>query len=168
MQLSFHFIGQIDPVALYAAVVATAVFVWDIVKWRQSGVHLKGYANSNMKTLHMGDLDDLTYISIRVNNEGDRPTTITGIYLKSYGSAWKKFRKNSSFQAVVNSYLEDRYPIPYRFEVGAPYTALILQTPELEKMSREMRLYAEVAFGAKGSLMLRIPPIEEEKTESEA
>lgn len=160
MELSFEIVGQIEPVALYAAIVATAVLVWDIIKWRRSGARLKGIAGSNMVTFGMGPMDNQRHVVISVDNIGDRPTTVSGVYLQGYANRWRRFRRRPDKSAVINSGLQANYPIPHRLDVGANFKASVQQTPELEEWSRAHRLYAEVAHSAGRPLWLRIKPIE--------
>lgn len=132
MELSFKIVSQIELVALYAAVVATAVLVWDVIKWRRAGARLKGTVTANMVTFGMGQMDDQAYVVIDVDNIGDRPTTISGVYLKGYANRWNELREKPEKQYVINSALQANYSIPYRFDVGANFKASVLQTPGLE------------------------------------
>lgn len=160
MEISFNFSDKIDPVAIYAAVIASAVLIWDIVKWLRSGVRLRGYAQANMITVGMGYLDGKTYVNVNVDNVGDRPTTIQVVGLHGYASIWDQIRKKRNRNAVFNSGFQENYPIPYRLDVGGNFRASVLQDEDLEEWSREQRLYAEVAHSAGRSLILRVSPID--------
>jgi hypothetical protein len=48
MQFTFMLADKVDPVAIYAAIVATMVFAWNIYVWRTSGPRLKVTASINM------------------------------------------------------------------------------------------------------------------------
>jgi len=48
LEISFQIVEEIDLIAVYAAVVATFVLAWDIVKWLRSGpcLRMKGGADT--------------------------------------------------------------------------------------------------------------------------
>ena len=48
MQVTFTLADKIDPVAVYAALVATMVFAWNLYVWRNSGPRLNVTAKMNM------------------------------------------------------------------------------------------------------------------------
>ena len=79
MEITLNIVGEIDPVAIYAALVATTILIWDVVKWLRSGSRLKVRASPNM--IFFNDPDPRrhgkTYIYVTVINVGFSPTTIT-------------------------------------------------------------------------------------------
>jgi hypothetical protein len=58
MQFSFTLADKIDPIAVYAAFVATLVFAWNIYVWRSSGPRLKVSASMNVFDRLIGRSDD--------------------------------------------------------------------------------------------------------------
>jgi len=159
MDLAFNLSGQLDPVAAYAAVVATVVLLWDIVKWRQSGMRLKARVNVNMMTVGMGPMDRNKYIVVNVDNVGGKPTTIHGLYFHGYRNWIDKLRHKPRSSAFINSGLQNNYPIPYNINVGMNFMGSALQDSEVEKWSRDNLLFLEIAFGPQKSLKVRVPPI---------
>ena len=68
-----------DIVAWWGAIIATVVFAWDIYKWKTSGAKIRLLVSSGMSLYGGGVKDENTYITFRVTNVEDRPTTITTI-----------------------------------------------------------------------------------------
>ena len=74
-----------DIIAVYGAIVATAVFGWDIYKWRISGARL-------CLSIVQHQVKDLRHIRVTATNRGDKPTTISRsafLYYKGWLS-WAK------------------------------------------------------------------------------
>jgi hypothetical protein len=59
-----------DIIAVYGAIVATAVFVWDIYKWRISGARL-------CLSIVQNQVKDLRHIRVTATNRGNKQTTIS-------------------------------------------------------------------------------------------
>lgn len=87
---NFIQITSTDLIAVYAAVVATIVLIWDILKWVISGARLRVdtkcgvfYGDSRVVETTMteyGEQNSLAdYCHIEVSNVGDQPTTILSI-----------------------------------------------------------------------------------------
>ena len=83
-------ITSTDLIAVYAAVVATIVLVWDILKWVISGARLRVdtrcgvfYGDSRVVETTLTDYGEqkslADYCHIEVSNVGDQPTTILSI-----------------------------------------------------------------------------------------
>lgn len=79
-----------DYIAIYGAVVATFVFMWDVVKWASSGARLRTSANCHVvyhdsrvikvSQTEYGESRELAeYCYIEVTNSGDQPATILSI-----------------------------------------------------------------------------------------
>ena len=79
MEWMFRFDVEADPVAIYAAIVATAILIWDVAKWLRSGPRIKLRALPNMKMFNDPDprRKGKTYVIVNVTNSGSSPTTIT-------------------------------------------------------------------------------------------
>ena len=84
MKIEINFTNTTDFVAWWGAVVATAVFIWDIYKWKTSGAKISLKTSSNMKAFNIPNKEKDTWIVVTVENNGDRPTTITIVALKRY------------------------------------------------------------------------------------
>lgn len=79
-----------DLIAVYAAIIATFVLVWDVIKWATSGARLRVHAKCDIcypdsrvikvTPTEFGQSHELAnYCHIEVTNIGDQPTTILSI-----------------------------------------------------------------------------------------
>lgn len=159
MALTLELAERIDPIAIYAALVSTALLIWDVVKWLRSGPILKGSASPNITTFNMGPMDDQTHLLITVDNVGTQPTTIKTVYLKGFTSRLSRLFGKPARNAVLNSGLQHSYPLPYKLDVGSDFRASAVQTTELEEWSREHCLYVEIVHTGGRALKMRVPPI---------
>jgi hypothetical protein len=66
-----------DYAAWWGAIVATIVFVWELVKWRSSGPRLQG-------TVFQRSDEPALDFSLIVSNTGDRPATIQDVRLRCF------------------------------------------------------------------------------------
>ena len=66
-----------DLAAWYAAVIATAVLVWDIVKHRRTGPQIDGEAYANWESYNISETEGSSLTLVKITNTGDRPTTLT-------------------------------------------------------------------------------------------
>jgi len=133
-------------VAFYAAVVATAVAAWDVAKWKLQGPRLSVSIQPGMKLVGgWGKREERTFISVRVVNRGDRPTTITNLTYALYDNDWQAFanKMNVKYAAVIVDQSEAQ-PIPYVLSPGEQWSGLAWQDADVERMARE------------GCLMLRV------------
>lgn len=141
-------------IAAYAAIVSTFVLGWDAYKWLASGAKIDLSASMGMKIYGGVVPDDNTYISVTALNVGDRPTTITnlgGMYFDSWWQAYVFRRKPK--QAFIITEPSQTQRIPYRFEVGAQWMGMAIQSDEIEQMARDGYLFLILytANGGKGN-----------------
>lgn len=133
-----------DLVAWWGAIVATIVFLWDIYKWKTAGAKIRLLVQSGMQIIGDPQRGNLTLVTARVTNIGDRPTTITTIGFKFYTNWWQKIR-NKPNQAYVVPHPELNHQVlPYILEVGQEWQGGTNQTDDLEKMAKEGYLIMEV------------------------
>lgn len=147
-------------IAAYAAIVSTFVLGWDAYKWFASGARIDLSASMGMKVYGGGVPDPNTYVSVTALNVGDRPTTITnlgGMYFESWWHAYVMRRKPK--QAFIVAEPSDTQRIPYRFEVGAQWIGMAIQTDEISEMARNGYLFLILytANGGRGE-WVRIRP----------
>lgn len=158
MDVTVNIEQDIDVVAVYAAIVATAVLIWEVYKWFRSGAQLRSFIQPNMECVGGRLEDDNTYLVLNVKNVGTAPTTITNVTLHTFDNAWKRIRNIPTKSLVVL----DASPmqLPHTLEVGKYALGMIKQTEELEQMSRTALLYCNVhhTFSEK-PIVLRIQPI---------
>ena len=160
MEISFTFVDMFNPVAIYAAMVATAVLIWDVVKWYKSGPAFRGSVSPNMVMIGMpGYPKDQEYVVFRLSNTGSRATTLTHVGLQEYPNWLARLRRKSTRSAVINADF-DPYRIPYVLEPGHDYMGMALQSDELIEWSQCGNLYGVVYHsGSDRPLAFRIPPI---------
>ena len=124
-------------IAVYAAIVATAVAIWDVVKWKMQGPNLQVEVQSGMKIYGGRVPDEREFIVMRVTNRGDRPTTITNmgylLYRDDFVAWWS--RKSNTFAAIVPS-PSDAQPLPFVLAPGVQWVGMGEQDAELSQMSR--------------------------------
>ena len=152
MEITLNIVGEIDPVAIYAALVATTILIWDVVKWLRSGPRLKVRANSNMIILNDPDprRHGKTFISVMVTNVGSSPTTITNLGGVYFRNRWDQLRRKPDKQFVVTSPEAAKHlPLPHVLRVGEEWSGLIDQTPEFVQMAKNGLLYATVSQSVK-------------------
>ena len=156
--MSFQFTTDLDPIAVYAAIVATAALLLCLIQWHRSGARLTGHAIGNMR-LHP-DPTNRTYINLTVYNRGSRKTTVTGLAISAYRSRWASIiGRRSELFAIQRPLHVD---LPLSIEAGHYFTAGIPQTDDLVHHSRDLRLYVELTYvDSDKPLRLRIKPIRE-------
>ena len=124
-------------IAVYAAVVATAVAIWDVVKWKMQGPRLEVVAQSGIRLYGAGQADDRDYIVLRVTNRGDRPTTLTNMgylcYRNDFAARWS--RNSSTFAAIVPN-PSDAQPLPFVLAPGVQWVGMGIQDGEISRMAR--------------------------------
>ena len=129
-------------IALYAAVVATLVLLWDIYKWRASGPRIILAISPNMK-IHGDPRYPHTYITVEAINKGNLPTTITKLAVQNYRNRFFKILRipKASF-IIAASGLSD--PLPHVLESGKVWHGLVHQNEETEQMAKEGLLFCEL------------------------
>ena len=146
-------------IAAYAAIISTFVLGWDAYKWLASGAKVDLSVSANMYLVGNGVRDTNPYITITALNIGDLPTTITnlgGVYFDTWWSAYITRRKKQAFIITNPSQAQ---PIPYRFEVGAQWVGMTMQTAALTSMASSGYLFLILytATGGRGQrVRLRI------------
>jgi hypothetical protein len=156
VQFTFTLANKIDPVAVYAAFVATMVLAWNIYVWRHSGPRLKVTAAMNMLVIG-GTFEEehTTFLIVRATNVGAKKTTITNVLIISYDTIWRRFRYRPSFTAVFNN-VGGSHSIPYVLDVGHNFSAKADQAGLIEKI-RGTYFYAGVAHSfATKPVMVRV------------
>ncbi|MEJ1402549.1 MAG: hypothetical protein RPU61_03400 [Candidatus Sedimenticola sp. (ex Thyasira tokunagai)] len=133
-----------DIVAWWGAIIATIILVWDVYKWKTSGAKIRYFVSSEMKLFGGIEDNDKTYITFRVANIGDRPTTITTIGGKYYKSLWRKLTNKVDQAFVIPSPAFNHQVLPYVLEVGQEWMGGAEQTEDIEEMAKSGYLIIEV------------------------
>lgn len=129
-------------VAWWGAIIATIVLIWDIYKWKTSGAKLRVTVSPHRVILNDPPREGNIYISIDIENIGDRPTTLQGIYLRHYMDFIKKVVRRTSKQGYINA--DTNFPLPYVINPGTTWMGLVIQKKEIEDMSRQGYLYFDL------------------------
>jgi hypothetical protein len=153
-----------DPVAIYAAVVATIVLLWDIYKWWHSErLKLDGFVSPDMTTFGSAttpDTEGKTFSTIRVQNRGSVPCVIQLVMLVAYKNLFPQLRGKPSLKAVVDHSSIFGPRLPCRLEKGQEFSSAVIQDEEFEKMSREQRLFMGVTHTMSSKpFLVRVKPI---------
>ena len=159
MEFSFTLADKIDPVAIYAALVATIVLLWDVIKWWRQGPRLQGSAVPDMIVIGGHPEDRNTYISFSVSNVGSAPTTIKTVGLVAYRRpSWMLPRKQAEGAHIRHGY--PGYELPCLLAPGAEFRSRVIQQPMIEEWSRKYWLYGAIYHSvSRKPTLLRIKPI---------
>lgn len=154
--ISAQFRSELDPVALYAAVVSTATAIFGVVQYLRSGPRLTGHATGNMK--FQPDPSGGTYISATISNRGTRRTTITMVGFSGYPNRWAKIRRKPNHTSIIPRPLHAT--LPEVLEPGGYLIASAAQDPELVALSKKSLLYFCAHYTDHNRpLELRVQPI---------
>jgi hypothetical protein len=93
-------------VAIWGAVAGSIALAWDFYKWRISGPKIIIEAADGNKIFStMGALDNKTYVTVRVINRGDKPTTLDRIAVQTY-------KNHSWFHKFISRPISNYHVIP--------------------------------------------------------
>ena len=135
-----------DYAAWYAAVVATLVLIWDVVKWRKGGPQIRAKARAGWRSFNIPSLEGQDLTIVTVTNVGDRATTIThmGFHWVPSNVSIKDKEKRKSF--IVPGGLGGFGEIPKKIEPGEIWTGLINENVEFKKMLVSGKSVVMLAF----------------------
>jgi hypothetical protein len=136
MELDFTINGSLDPVAAYAALLATFHGIWGIWQWRtRNAVRFRCHPN----TQPFPSVDKKIYIDF--TNKGQTQTTIMGLHLYHWDKWHHRFFRKKWRKFFVR---DGSIPIPCTIQPGAIWQGVIPQEEEFEKMARNGYLYVVV------------------------
>ncbi|HEY0197067.1 MAG TPA: hypothetical protein VGC19_00830 [Rhodanobacter sp.] len=138
--------------AWWGAVIATAVFAWDIFKWLQSGVRLKVRAIPNMQIA--GDSSEKKLVLVEVVNRGDKATTITHWALYEFASTFNRLRRKRKAQGLVPH--PDGPTLPYELAPGQRRAATVVQAGVLTHFSDGQIFCAIIHTGSDREALCRL------------
>lgn len=125
-------------IALWGAILATFVFLLDIYKWLTGGVKVSFTAKPNMR--YSNSIPKGLFISIRVTNDGNLPTTITNICAQHYSSFFHKlFGKPGQAMVIGNPGITTT--LPHLLKPGSIWDGFIAQDSEIETMAKDGYFY---------------------------
>jgi hypothetical protein len=152
-------------VAIYSAIVSTAVACWQIYVRFSDGPRLRGTARGNMKLAGSGQIDPKTYIVINVANIGNRASTIQVVGVYTCASWLRRLRgKHDDTAYVINTAGHLGHAVPHVLEPGHTFMGVGAQTPDIVKLTRERLTYITVSHSmSRRGLLVRLRPIEDLK-----
>jgi hypothetical protein len=127
-------------VATYAAIVASAVLAWDVIKWKSTGARIRISVSKNMVLVGGGVRDTSKYILLTATNYGTQPTTITHMHMEWHPSLRARLQGKKRRHFVVASPNKTGQPIPYVLAAGTEWMGMTKQDSNVEELSRTGRL----------------------------
>lgn len=143
MELNIALTGT-DCVAWWGAIVATGVLIWDVYKWKSSGARLRLKVQAGMKMLGDPAREQETWVTVRVTNVGNQPTTITTVGLRHYASWWDYVRRKPAKSFIIPQPSLSHQTLPHVLDVGQEWLGGAVQTCDIETMAEDGRLVIEV------------------------
>ena len=132
-----------DPVAVYGAVVATIVLLWDGVKWyADQQAKLDVYLSTGMRSFNIPELEGKELMVLRATNMSSRATTLTHMTMQLYPTWLAYIRRRPSKSWIVVDQLPNQ-PLPYVLEPGKIWTGTGIQTEDIPEMAKG-HLYVEL------------------------
>ena len=137
-----------DIIAIYAAVIATGVLLWDVYKWRRTErVRLAGRIMTNAIVVDGYSPADRNtkYVCLTIDNRGHLGCTITHFIIIHYKNWLNQIRGKPDLQGLVNAHGGQGNEVPYELRPGGKsFMGTALQTKEIEDLSRKGRLYIAI------------------------
>lgn len=135
--------------AVYAALMATGVFIIEIRQWLESRprVFLKITTDLAMPNNTEG-IDKI--MSVSVTNRGSVTTTIQNMFTREYDSWWQRTftKKTVRLGAIFNAKFpnSNEGELPHAIQPGAEWRGMLEQTSELETKIANGRVYVSIYF----------------------
>jgi len=118
-----------DHIALYAAILSTVIFVWEIYKYSTRGARLKVRVGKDKLIIPDPVEEGKLWVSISISNVGDQPTTLTGIGSEVFSNWRDKLRKKpDSCFVFPNPKMAE--PLPRLLSPGQEWRGFIAQANE--------------------------------------
>jgi hypothetical protein len=143
-----------DILALWGALVATSVLIWDVLKWKTEGPKIRISANANIKVLGDELLEGKTFISIDIRNIGGGASTILKIGFVHFKNRRMKLlgRRSDPFYWVVKP--RSQHTLPHFLESGKVWDGLANQNEDLMNLSKKCLVYLAVQFSHEDDIMI--------------
>ena len=103
MELTFRLDEGLTVLAAWwGAIIATAVFLFEIFKWARSGPSLRVTTNPGMRPFNIPGMDaEQDICLVVVVNNGKAPTTLTHFIYIYYGNWWDRIRRKRDEEGVI-------------------------------------------------------------------
>ena len=155
-------------IAIYGAVVATLVALWNAYTWRRSNrLHLTGYTSADMEfdyhgAMRAGADPHARFLALCVSNRGNVPCTVNTVWILAYPSWWAYWRRKHSVSIAVLRPMSETFgcPVPFKLDRAGEFRAVAHQNDELVTMSRNSHLYMAISHSmSKHPFRVRVDPI---------
>lgn len=135
-----------DYAAWYAAIVATAVLIWDVVKWKRGGPQIKAEVFAGWESYGIPETEGKELSLVKATNIGDRPTTLTswGMYWYPPGVSTKKKEARKSF--IVKGGLAGLGQVPKKLEPGDVWSGIATEDEQYKEMLSTGQLFMALGF----------------------
>lgn len=123
-----------DPIAVYAAVVATGALFLEVRRWFENGPRIRLHVAHDMRFINDGALGEDVFLMLTVTNTGTQATTLTHLLLEDYGSVLSKLRGKPNWNAIVPYPNQDMSMpnLPSKLEPGDQWQGMVSMRPETE------------------------------------
>jgi len=140
------FMSASDYAAWYAAIVATIVLVWDVIKFRFSGPVITGEAKANWESYGIPETEGHSLTILKISNNGGRPTTINswGMYWYPAGSNLKSAKGRRGF--VIRGGLAGVGKIPSIIRPGEEWSGIMMEDEEFNRLFENGTILMAVGF----------------------
>ena len=136
--------------AIYAAIISTGALALEFRRWFESGPRLSIRLMSAAQIIGGWGDDDWSYISVRVANLGDRPTTLTNMALLEFRSIFHRWLRRQSYSAIVIR--PEAYggaTLPYVLAPGTEWSGTIRYSHDLKRRALSGHLFVGI-YGSHG------------------
>ena len=135
-----------DYAAWYAAVVATGVLIWDVVKWKKGGPQIKAEAFAGWESYGVSEMEGKSLTLVKATNVGDLPTTLSswGMYWYPEGVSVKKKEARKAF--VMQGGLAGLGQVPKKLEPGDVWSGVASEDDQYNDMLRTGQLFMALGF----------------------
>ncbi len=129
--------------AWWGAIIATSVLVWDVYKWKRRGPNVVIRVQGDMTCMQGSEAIPGKWITTRVANVGDGPTTLESLGLLYYRNLWSWIRRkpDQSFWTQAPGFSQQ---LPFKLESGATWDGRGEQTPDLIAKANDGYLFCSV------------------------
>jgi len=136
---------RIDPIAAYAAIVATGALFLEVRRWAESGPRLVLSCMPN--ALVSGESKEKKRIALNIANVGNSATTLKVMVLYDYDSWFRRLVGKPLWTAIIPRPDLAGYPpsMPMFLEPGKTWTGLVDLTEELKRRIQNGHLFVGVS-----------------------
>jgi hypothetical protein len=151
---------NVNLVAIYAALVSTISILWQAWVWFRNGPRLQVTASADMQVMGGYNKDDKKYAVVNVVNTGSVKTTITNVVIFTYKNIIHRLINKPIKTFVVNHDVAG-YQIPYVIDTSCTFMSMVIQSDDMEALSRSSIIYMGVIHSLSAKPVLaRVRPIQ--------